>query len=456
MTARRVPCLHCCRLGAVGEDRYLHATAEHAAALRATQEPAKPAAPSWADVARASAEQAIRVEVEHAAHPLTPPKAPPHDATGAIDWQRVRREAAAYGPGPFGLLMWQESRLTANGFPGMSPWWLETLENFYASHKRWLLVLAGRGGGKSTVLTRVAACSVDIERRIPPGQTWIYPFVSVRLADARRRLFEIKEILERAYGIHSTNAKGEACELKITSPEGTPTLPLLDSHGQSIAFVSFASTIGNVSGPNAIGATVDEEEKLMQEEDGGPARANPASEIIGSLVQTFRARAGIRGIRCSSAMKATGSLYTSIAEGDTLTNYVAKLGARFLPEAVAGCEEVARWEDARGDGAAAALLREHARSLSADSCMIPSWVANGMYGPTPETRAVALRVEVDALPPAKLDGLTRAAYFLRENCSRPVGMAADGDDGDDAPYKVCGEPSRYAGETAEDRGYDAR
>lgn len=388
--------------------------------------------------------------VEVPAHPLTPPSVTVLDPSGAPDWPRIRREAMAYGPGPFGLLMWQESKLVAAGFPGMSPYWLWLLENFYASLKRWLLVLAGRGAGKSTVLTRVAAVSVDVERRIPPGQTWIYPFVSVRPSDARRRLFEIREILERAYGMRAFDAKDQAQPLKITSPEGTPTLPVLDARGQSIAFVSFASTIGNVSGPNAIGATVDEEEKLAQEEEGGPARANPASEIIGSLVQTFRARAGIRGIRSSSAMKASGSLYTSILEGDTLTNYVARLG-RFYREAVDGCLEVARWEEQRGDASAAALLRAHAASLSAESVMVPSWVANTMYGPTPEARAVALRIEVDALPPAKLDGLSKASYFLRENCSRPTGIAAV--DEDDVPHEVCGDESRYASMMAEDRGY---
>jgi hypothetical protein len=351
--------------------------------------------------------------------------------------------------------MWQEAQLVANGFHGMAPWWMWSLGDFFASLKRWYLCLAGRGAGKSTINTRVAASCVDTERRIPPGQTWIYPFVSARVNDAKSRLFEIRQVLESAYGITAIDAEGKPSidghgmpkSLKVTSPEGTPTLPLVDSRGHSIAFVSFAATLGNVSGPNAIGATVDEEEKIQQS----------TAEIIGSLIATFRARSGIRGTRISSAMGVNGTLYKDAnkgRKGGSVTNYVATLG-KWVEDARAGCLEVAQWEkEAKRDDAAAEALRRHAASLTADSIMIPSWIGNpdpeGL-GLTPGKRAVQLRVEAEGTPEDD-SGLTPSAYFLREYCSRPMGYAEEGED-DGAAWEVCGEPSRYEGETGADRGY---
>lgn len=319
----------------------------------------------------------------------------------------------------------------------MSPWWLWTIENFFASLKRWLLVLAGRGGGKSTVLTRLAALLAAFEyRRIPPGQLWIWPFVSVRPGDARKRLSEIQAIYQHAYHL--------VC--KITSPEGTPTMPLLDARGQSIAFVSFASTLGNVSGPNGIGATVDEEEKIERN----------TGEIVGSLAMTFRARPGIRGVRSSSAMTTAGSLYKAVNEGDAITNFVARIGWRFLPDAVAGFLAVAEWEDARSNPGGATAIRAYAETLTAESVAIPTWLANPSLG-SPDGKtwpaasaAVASRIEVEATPLEGTDGLTRWRYWLRECGSWATG--ADGLGADD-DFSLSVIDSRYGGEYAADRGY---
>lgn len=349
---------------------------------------------------------------------------------GSPDWDRIRLAAERdFGPGPFGLLMWQEERLAARGFPRMHPWWSWNLENFYASMKRWLLVLAGRGMGKSSVLTRVAAVETAFtSRRIPPGQTWIWPFVSVRPSDAKRRLQEIKEI----YGLGYHYALG-----KIGSPEGTPTLAMDDSRGQSVAFVSFASTLGNVSGPNGLGATVDEEEKIERD----------TSEIIGSLIAMFRARAGIRGIRCSSAMGVDGSLYRSIQEGDTITNYVARIGERFLSATIEGFLAVAEWEDARSNSIAATTIRAYAAGLTAESTAIPSWTGNLMDEPNAASRAIALRIDAEGVPPHELKDLPRWRYFLREWGSWPTGSDAAAEN--DTDFDILGVEHRYGDEMRE-------
>ncbi len=353
------------------------------------------------------------------------------DADGAIDWIKIQHDAERdFGPGPFGLLMWQEERLIARGFPRMGDWWLWTLENFYSSLKRWLLVMAGRGMGKSTCLTRLAANEgLFTVRRIPPGQTWIWPFVSVRPSDAKRRLHEIQAILMHAYHFSDKTAK-------ITSPEGTPTMNLRDARSQSIGFVSFASTLGNVSGPNSIGATVDEEEKIERD----------TSEIVGSLIQTFRARPGIRGVRCSSAMSVRGGLARSIAAGDNLTNFVARIGQRFLPDAIEGFLAVAEWEEAHANSTGAAQIRAYVATLTAESSGIPTWVGNPMYGPNPAARAVALRIEVEGLP-VDPDGLTKTRLWLREVGSYPTGEDAAAEN--DTDFEVLGVEHRYGDEMRE-------
>jgi hypothetical protein len=396
----------------------------------------------FAEAVAASRKREEEERAQAAAKAPTVRKLPASNADGEVDiratLQSFRDEAAAlHGPGLFGLLLLQEARLVAAGFHPISSWWLWVVEGFLASLKRWLLILAGRGAGKSTMLTRLAVVlALFSPRRIPPGQTWIWPFVSVRPSDAKKRLEEIKAILLHAYHY----------ELKITSPESTPTLALEDAAGQSIAFVSFASTLGNVSGPNSVGATVDEEEKLER----GPA------EVVGSLAQTFRARPGIRGIRCSSVFKADGTLVRAIEKGDSITNYIARIGERHLVDVLDGLEAVAVWEFQRGDHRAAERIRAYAATVTAESTGVPTWLGNPATGApedgsawTAGQAAVATRIEAEAVDDRVLDGLTRADYWLRENASVVPGGGSLADE----DFEVAGEFHRYADEMAMERGY---
>jgi hypothetical protein len=378
--------------------------------------PVKPAeAPvptGWADVAQASAEAQA-----------PPPEPGDEEDLGDGDdenenrWSLVRAEAAkCFGPGMFGLLLWLDAKLVAAGFPPISPWWLAFARTFYASGKRWAVVLAGRGAGKSTVLTRVAVVEgIFGERSIPPGQRWIWPFISVGIPDARRRILEIQAILT-AIGIMGLDKQGNLVPLEPSYPQGVPTIETEDASGNPIAFVALAGTIAGVSGPSSIGATIDEEAKLRDK----AANANPATEILASLVQTFRGRPGIHAIRCSSAWEEAGSHHGSIVAGSNLVNHVASIGAEFLPVVLAGHEEVARWEEAHGNPKGAAQIRAFAAALTADSPNVPTWLGNPTIAP------ITSRIDVEALPPDALDGIDRTTYWLRENGSQPqpVGGAA--------------------------------
>lgn len=330
------------------------------------------------------------------AAPAAPPK-PATDGNGQIDLDRITKEAAEHGPGLFGFLMWQEVMLQARGFHPMGDWWRQELSRFYGSGKRWALVCVGRGGAKSTTLTRVANCeTLFAERHVPPGQRWVWPFISVGTTDAARRIAEVSAMIA-ALGI----------EPERTIRGNNPTIEMSDARGGTVALVSLASTIAGVSGPNAIGATIDEEAKLRDK----ATNANPSSEILASLIQTFRARPNIRAIRCSSAWTEEGSHAQSIAAGDTAVNHVFRLGPAFVEAARAGLLEVATWEEAKGRAADATRIRGIAEALTAESSAIPTWVGNSTIG------AVASREEVDGLPPTMLGRLSRADYWLRENAS---------------------------------------
>ncbi len=339
---------------------------------------------------------------------------------GTLNLAEVKR---AHGPDLFTLLLWLDGVLAEQGFPGISPWWLSFLRAFYASGKRWAVVMAGRGAGKSTVLTRVAVVeSLFGERKIPPGQRWIWPFISVGVPDARRRILEIQAILT-AIGVcemrrvkEGTKSVEKWFPLEPSYPQGVPTIETKDAAGNDIAFVALAGTIAGVSGPSSIGATIDEEAKLRDK----ATNANPATEILASLVQTFRARPGIRAIRCSSAWEEEGSHFGSIDAGSNLVNHVASIGAAFLPDVLAGHEAVASWEASQGNAKGAAQIRAFAATLTANSPNVPTWLGN------PTIAAVASRIEVEALPPTALDGLDPTTWWLRENGSLPQPVGATG------------------------------
>ena len=386
--------------------------------------PLAPAPVTWADVATASAPDAPAPQRPRmrAAPDVTPRT--DDGASGGLDVDTIEREAAQHAEGPFGYLLWVESRLATKGFHAMSPWWRESLRAFYASGKQWGLWCVSRGGGKSTTLERVAATNaLLIPRTVPPGQTWSWPFISVGPDDANRRIDGIAAVF-RAIGlpvIGDEDESGTKAKTGVKVSHAPRALAkLTDLRGNAIALMSIAGTIGNVSGPSTIGATVDEAAKLLDK----ATHANPLTEIIASLAQTSRGRPGWRAIVCSSAWHRKGAHFQLIEQGDTDANYVARIGEAHLPDALAGLESVALWELGRGERDAAERIRAHAATLTAASPLVPTWVANPALGSPDglpwDGAALATRRLVEVLPEQALGGVPRIAYWLRENASVPL------------------------------------
>lgn len=324
----------------------------------------------------------------------------PHE----LDPDAIAREAAEFAPGMFGYLLWLEERLSDQGFHHLSDWWRYSLKAFYESGKQCGIFRVGRGGAKSTTLTRVAGAEgLCAQRHVPPGQRYIWPFISASTEDANRRIQEIQAIL-RAVDIRAP----------IKSPQtGKKLIDLNDIHGNRISFVSFAATIASVSGPTAIGGTIDEEAKLRDRTHN----TNPASEILVSLLQTFRANPNARLIRSSSAWTDHGSHAESIAAGDTSVNYIARLGAPFLDATIDGLKAVEELERSRGNRADADRVSAYYQTLDATSPNVPTWIAN------PTVSAMGSRLLLDAMPARALEGLSSTQYWLRENASQPMRLS---------------------------------
>lgn len=321
-------------------------------------------------------------------------KAASEPAPPALDLAAIEIQARSLAPGPFGFFLWFDDKLASAGFHRSSDWWRWSIGEFYASDKRFGIFGPGRGAGKSTTLERVACAETLFTPRSPaPGERWIWPFLSAGLDDARRRVQETASML-RAIGIDAWPK----------APGGRPTIELMDARDNPVAFVALACTITGVSGPSTIGATFDEEQKWKRED----RTVNPAPEVLASLISTFRAREGIRAIRCSSAWDPESIHARSLLEGDTEANFVARIGNRFLDVAKIGFLDVAIWEEARGNHEAGRRLRAIAETLRGDAPSVPTWLGN------PTISAVASRREVEALPAENLKGLTRTDFWLRE------------------------------------------
>ncbi|WP_437611159.1 hypothetical protein WMF20_04985 [Sorangium sp. So ce834] len=198
-----------------------------------------------------------------------------------------------------------DAELVAQGFPAISPWWWSTLERFYLSGRRTLVLRVGRRGGKSSTLCRVAVVEALFgEHHIPPGDVGTVPIVSTSRDEAAARLRTIEVIL-RALGVEFRKA-GEAIELQ--RDDGAP-----------VAFKVFAASIAGVSGFTAIAAICDEVAKWADKDTG----ANPAKEVLASLRPTMATQPRARLFLSSSPLSTLDAHYDAFEQGETPTQCVA-------------------------------------------------------------------------------------------------------------------------------------
>jgi len=196
----------------------------------------------------------------------------------------------------FAELMWQDERLVAAGFPPISDWWKGVLRDFYAGGKIRLVPQVGRRGGKSSTLCRVAVCEVlHGSHDVPPGDTGVFAFVSVKKPEALERLGTIREILD-ALGV-----------------DYEPSGDVIQLSGTRRAFRVYAASFRTSVGFTGIGLVFDEVSRWRDSDTG----ANPATEVLRSLRPTIVTMPNAREFLSSSPFSTLDAHYEAFERGDT-------------------------------------------------------------------------------------------------------------------------------------------
>lgn len=186
--------------------------------------------------------------------------------------------------------------LVSKGFPATSPWWRRTIERWYCSGKRQIVLRCGRRGGKSSTLTRLAVCEALYGQHVvPPGDIGVVAIISTRRTEALERLRTVQAILD-AIGVKSV-PKGDTIELK----------------NRRVSFNVYTATIAGVSGFTGIFILCDEVAKWRDSDTG----ANPAAVVIESVRPTIATQPEARIAISSSPMGLLDAHADAYALGET-------------------------------------------------------------------------------------------------------------------------------------------
>lgn len=325
------------------------------------------------------------------------------EKTGADRWKGLRADAEKLGGGDLGYLFAIEARLAARpGGHGFSPWWRQTLIDWYNSGKPTFLGCVGRGGAKSDTQTTVVVKEcIFTARVVPPGETWIWPYLSKDMSESNLKVGPLESALG-AIGLGNS-------DLKIhRRKDGRSEVGFEDASGNAIEVRVYPNTKDALRGPTLCGATDDEEAFWKADRDLGTSTAD---DVLDAMAGAFRGDATAKKhLRISSANRPDSTLMRDIRNGDDDLHFVARLG-RFVDEARAGFELVASKLVAEGRHEDARAIRTWAATLTEASPWIPSWVGN----PTHDVWGGFLRLR------------KRVAKWLRENGSMPSDDVEEGD-----------------------------
>lgn len=192
--------------------------------------------------------------------------------------------------------------LVAKGFPATSAWWKATLERFYASGRRQLVIRAGRRAGKSSTLCRLAVVEgLYGAHKVPPGDVGVVAFVSTTRDEAANRLRTIRAILD----VLGTKYRERGDSLEVD--------------GLAIVFRVFTGSIAGVSGFTSVCAICDEVSTWKDSDTG----ANPATEVLASLRPTMATQPSARMILSSSPMGTQDAHYDAFEQGETQFQCIA-------------------------------------------------------------------------------------------------------------------------------------
>jgi hypothetical protein len=186
--------------------------------------------------------------------------------------------------------------LVSKGFPPTSPWWRRTIERWYCSGKKQLVLRAGRRAGKSSTFTRLAVVeAIYGNHAVPPGDIGVVAIISARRTEALERLRTVKAILDAINMKY--DERGDTVELK----------------SRRVSFNVYTATIAGVSGFTGIFILCDEVAKWRDSDTG----ANPAQQVIVSVRPTVATQPEARIALSSSPMGLLDAHADAYALGDT-------------------------------------------------------------------------------------------------------------------------------------------
>lgn len=202
-----------------------------------------------------------------------------------------------------------DQRLVQAGFPPTSPWWCETIKEFYASRRRQLVIRAGRRGGKSSTLCRIAVAeALWGDFKIPPGDIGVVAIISVNKNQAIERIRTVEAILKALKVPHKRT--GDCIELQH----------------KAIKIEVFAASVMASAGFTAICVICDEMALWRNEATG----ANPAEQILAFLRPTMMTQRSAHMFLSSSPFSTLDAHHKEFVNGDTERSMV-----RYAPTWVA-------------------------------------------------------------------------------------------------------------------------
>lgn len=201
------------------------------------------------------------------------------------------RDESAFLTQLFGL----DDLLVSRGYPGLSPWWRETLRDFYTSGARQAVIRKGRRVGASTIVgPRVAVCeALHGQHHFSPGDRAVFAFISVRRDEAAKRVRNIEAILD-------------VLQVRYRTSDGVIRLEDWRIDFQVLT-ASFRTSVGDT----CIGVWCDEVARWSDVESG----ANPAREVLGSLRPTIATLPGARMWLVSSPLTKSDAHYDAFERG---------------------------------------------------------------------------------------------------------------------------------------------
>jgi len=366
----------------------------------------------------------------------TVPRYIPHDPeTGEVDdddvpeiieddspeLERLRLEAAKFGPGAFGYLQMVNARCVDAGLHPMDPWWIGHARKFYSSGKMIDVGRVGLRGGKSTNVCRMLVADVVYQRRqIERSQVGVCPIMSSGTAEATDRMNTIVEVLLalKLRDCSGTRSKLVRGQFRRTKAEGgAERVMLFDSQGHKVEFRVYPASKAGAVGFTGICGFCDEVDLWRDKATG----ANPATEVLDLLKYRYTTQPTAHLYIFSAPYGSTSAHSSRIDMGDTPLQYVARLGQK-------GADKDAqeRWQLVGKAGPDPRLLAPS----DPKSVNIPAWVTSPIV---PLSRCYDL-----------------AEGDMSKMFSRYGGRPDGGDSQlDDEAFQLETEPSRYGGEYRE-------